>query len=710
MSRIVDPSDRGVSPTVRDGGEPSALDRTRRDGGAVNDGDAIVLPYRRVRLPPLLEAQFEIVQELPRGGEADVLVVVDRSTRERKVIKLYGESIVLDEAAMVKLESAHSEHVVMFSAGRSDQQWFEIQEYCEGGSLRDLMGRQGDLLKQGDALGSIVREIASALTHLHRDLAITHRDLKPENIFVRREQPLDLVLGDFGIARAMSSSVRLTRAWGTPAYWPPESAGGQVAEVSPAWDWWSLGMIIAEIEEGHHPLQSLLASPGLIPSYLAQNAVPLDGVSDLRVRMLLQGLLTRSRTARWSGDQVDRWLEGDSPPVTSERISTSTRTVRFEGSDYNRASDLANAFQNNWVRARQSLFQVREAILVDETKALCRSEQLSEASLILEQPTAATEAARSFARLLVEMNRNLSPIYNGVELTLDGLTTATATIISSGAQNPFAQTLEEIEKLQILVLWRSLDGLSHGPTTDDAWRHRINDFQSQLNALNKSEVSLTPDEQRSALAWLLRCALMSVESHDALTDSLKNADASEAKQATWWAQLAAQTSNDASILLAVLTRKQAVNQVVTQREAMRQKSVEDDRLRKQHQELQRQWSAYQSAASSINPRRSRDRLSFFRSWRTWTLVFYIPSVYIAGYFAGNLITPQANTGASASDFLNGLFIAAILALALTFFRVARRDAARDAVERAARLKPPSTGCGDPYCQRNPCPNLRSAPN
>ena len=567
-------SNLGDSPTVHDGSgslapNPTTLDRS----GGANDG-VVHRPYRRVHLPPLLEAQFEIERELPRGGEADVLVVVDRSTGERKVIKLYGEAIVLDESAMAKLESARPEHVVMFSTGRSDGQWFEIQEYCEGGSLRDLMKRQGVQLGQGDELRSILREIATALMHIQDDLAITHRDLKPENIFVRTEQPLDLVLGDFGIARAMSSSVRLTKVWGTPAYWPPE-AMGRLAEVSPAWDWWSLGMIVAEIEVGHHPLQSLVDTPDLIPSFLAQNPVPLEGVNNPRVRMLLQGLLTRSRAARWSGEQVVQWLDGKSPAVTSERTSTSTRTVRFEGSDYTTASELATAFQENWGRARQGLFQVREAILVDETKALCRAEQLTEASLILEQPTVASDAARSFARLLIEMNRNLSPIYNGVELTTDGLLRATATIISSGAQSPLAQVLPEINELQVLILWRSLDGLDHAPATDDAWRHDIASFQGQLNALSNHGVNLSPDELRSALAWLLRCTLASEESHDALKASLNNAEVSDANQAPWWANLAGQTDDDASILLAILTRSQAVKQVVTAREQTRLKSERD---------------------------------------------------------------------------------------------------------------------------------------
>jgi serine/threonine protein kinase len=77
-----------------------------------------------------------------------------------------------------------------------------------------------------------VGELSTALSFAH-GLGLVHRDLKPENVLVRTVAPLDLVLGDFGLARAVDASVRWTRAWGTPTYSPPELAGG---EVSPAWD------------------------------------------------------------------------------------------------------------------------------------------------------------------------------------------------------------------------------------------------------------------------------------------------------------------------------------------------------------------------------------------------------------------------------------------------------------------------------------------
>jgi serine/threonine protein kinase len=133
---------------------------------------------------------------------------------------------------------------------------------------------------------------------------LVHRDLKPENLLVRTVEPLDLVLGDFGTVRAIDASVRWTRAWGTPQYSPPEFEGG---EVSTAWDWWSFGMIVAEVTGGHHPFElpgGELLQDRQIRSAVAQRPVDLSDVSDPRARLLCQGLLTRDRHHRWGGLEV----------------------------------------------------------------------------------------------------------------------------------------------------------------------------------------------------------------------------------------------------------------------------------------------------------------------------------------------------------------------------------------------------------------------
>ncbi|MEU8651281.1 serine/threonine-protein kinase [Streptomyces sp. NPDC048737] len=91
--------------------------------------------------------------------------------------------------------------------------------------------------------------VAEALRAVHA-AGVIHRDLKPSNILLSAEGPWVI---DFGIARA-SDATQLTRSGGligTPQYMSPEQIGG--AELTPATDVFSLGLIAAVAATGRHP-------------------------------------------------------------------------------------------------------------------------------------------------------------------------------------------------------------------------------------------------------------------------------------------------------------------------------------------------------------------------------------------------------------------------------------------------------------------------
>ncbi|HEV2069998.1 MAG TPA: protein kinase, partial [Acidimicrobiales bacterium] len=228
-----DPVDGGDGGTRRDGVPAGADGGTRRDpvdgGGTRRDGptqaDGAQAPFVRVVLPPLLASRFSVAAELhASGAEADVVLADERSSGRRMVVKLYRRGVAADEEAVARLARADRRHVVeVVDRGWEEGCWFEALEYCEQGSLRSLMNGGATL-----AVEDVVREVAAALEHVH-GLGLVHRDLKPENVLVRRASPLDLVLGDFGLVRVVDASVRWTRAWGTPAYSPPEFEGGEAS-------------------------------------------------------------------------------------------------------------------------------------------------------------------------------------------------------------------------------------------------------------------------------------------------------------------------------------------------------------------------------------------------------------------------------------------------------------------------------------------------
>jgi tetratricopeptide (TPR) repeat protein len=94
---------------------------------------------------------------------------------------------------------------------------------------------------------ALVVQMLQALAYLHRR-GIIHRDLKPANILVENEH---VYLLDFGLAAHQEQTARETV--GTLAYMAPEVL--QSAPATEASDLYAVGVILAEMLGGQHPLR-----------------------------------------------------------------------------------------------------------------------------------------------------------------------------------------------------------------------------------------------------------------------------------------------------------------------------------------------------------------------------------------------------------------------------------------------------------------------
>lgn len=313
-------------------------------------------------LPPELESQFRPIEELASGGQAAVLLCERiEAPHDHVAIKLYNNAMP-DGAGdpRERLVDVPADYAVSYAPpyfGTANGRWWEVHEYLEIGSVKDFVRTQGGRLEPNQ-VADLVRGLVDALDHLHhRSPRIIHRDIKPANILLRSSSPVRAVLADFGVAILTDSTMTMRTSSRTEAYASPESTSG---EVRPAWDWWSLGMTIAELAVGRHPYQledGRFLQEARIESARATKPVPLDHIDDPQLLLLLQGLLTRDPDHRWDQTNVRLWLEGGVPELGPEWTAPSTPArpdaapLNFMGVEFTDPGELARAVTQSWKRA-----------------------------------------------------------------------------------------------------------------------------------------------------------------------------------------------------------------------------------------------------------------------------------------------------------------------------------------------------------------------
>ena len=133
----------------------------------------------------------------------------------------------------------------------ADGSVFLVMELLEGETLDARWSRCGRRLDVRDVC-AIADQVLEVLDVAQR-AAVVHRDIKPENLFVTRDGRMKIL--DFGIARlqerAGPAMATLTgRAFGTPAFMPPEQALGKKAQIDGQTDVWAVAATMFTLISG----------------------------------------------------------------------------------------------------------------------------------------------------------------------------------------------------------------------------------------------------------------------------------------------------------------------------------------------------------------------------------------------------------------------------------------------------------------------------
>ena len=206
-----------------------------------------------------LDAEYEILGELGRGGTSVVYRARERELGRDVAIKVVRSSHVHDQEAVARLAREaklvaalrHPNIVPLLSVRHLSDGLALIMQHVPGRTLKRAVRDQGRLPVA--MVEHVLREIGSALDYAHKKHGIVHRDIKPENIYLDEEVGRAL-LSDFGIARTAESDSTLTlvgTALGTPAYMSPEQIDGTALDGRS--DLYSLGLVAHEMLTGQQP-------------------------------------------------------------------------------------------------------------------------------------------------------------------------------------------------------------------------------------------------------------------------------------------------------------------------------------------------------------------------------------------------------------------------------------------------------------------------
>jgi len=306
--------------------------------------------------------KYEIIRKLGRGGMADVYLAQDTEANRTVALKLIEHSADADTCDAIEAErrgaelqarlAAVEKHVVgVFEYGDVESYFFVAMEYVDGQDLAELM-RHGPLEHEFAADAAIA--VAETLENAHNFQTtiggknfhgIVHGDIKPKNVRIDAHGEVRVL--DFGIAKALSLSRRLTRnEFGSVPYASPERL--DTGEVNAQSDLWSLAVMLYEMLTGMQPYQadSTERLERMIRSRIPPPPAP-DPCPDALRRILMKALANdpavRYHSARDFANDLILFRTGGPIVAPASDPDATRRTARragepFAGSQYDDAT------------------------------------------------------------------------------------------------------------------------------------------------------------------------------------------------------------------------------------------------------------------------------------------------------------------------------------------------------------------------------------
>jgi eukaryotic-like serine/threonine-protein kinase len=343
-----------------------------------------------------VDGRYLIQSRLARGGMSTVYLATDTRLDREVALKIMYPHLAEDPSFLERFvreaksaaRLSHPHVVGVQDQGFDGNVAYLAMEYVPGHTLRDVLREKGTL-KPRLAL-ALLDPVVEGLAAAH-SAGLVHRDVKPENVLMSSDGRIKI--GDFGLAKAASTTSNTGTLIGTVAYLSPELVTGSPADARS--DVYSVGIMLFEMLTGRQPFSgdvpiqvafqhvnsSVPAPSSLVPGLAADldELVLWCTAHDPEQRPIdANALLGELRHVRTTLSDAD--LDGHSaPPAPAAPAPTEAvpapNPTEVLGRDPNRTTVIPPSYQHTQALTRPSEPGVRDAAPAPPTKRQVRSQQ-----------------------------------------------------------------------------------------------------------------------------------------------------------------------------------------------------------------------------------------------------------------------------------------------------------------------------------------------
>ncbi|MFJ5700306.1 PASTA domain-containing protein [Arthrobacter sp. NPDC093139] len=269
----------------------------------------------------LVDNRYRVNSRLARGGMSTVYLATDQRLDRDVALKVLHPHLASDDNFLDRLSRearsaaklSHPHVVGVLDQGHDGQTAYLVMEYIKGHTLRDVLHEKGALSPR--LALALIDPVVEGLGAAH-DAGLIHRDVKPENVLIAENGRIKI--GDFGLARAVTTTTSTGTLIGTVAYLSPELVLGKPADARS--DIYSTGIMLYEMLTGQQPFD------GEVPIQVAYQHVNSAVEPPSR---LVPGLAEEI-------DELVQWCTANDPekrPVDGNALLSELRHIRTNLSD-----------------------------------------------------------------------------------------------------------------------------------------------------------------------------------------------------------------------------------------------------------------------------------------------------------------------------------------------------------------------------------------